>query len=153
MIQNNNIFWNNFNYFLPNSPVKTVSGGLGRSATARSTTRPESAWSCSAPTAGSVKNNQIFGNFMWGVAAFSDPFNEGDDAINKNNQFVDNKMGRDGTDTNQFDFFNDGSGQGQLLQGQQSLDASTSRPTAQHPTSFLYPSCPRRPRRHRDGHG
>ena len=29
VIKDNNIFWNNFNYFLPNSPVKTVSGGLG----------------------------------------------------------------------------------------------------------------------------
>ena len=51
IIKDNNIFWNNFNYFLPNSPVKTVSGGLGGSATT-STTRPGSAWPCSAPTAG-----------------------------------------------------------------------------------------------------
>ena len=29
IIENNNIFWNNFNYFLPNSRVKTVSNGLG----------------------------------------------------------------------------------------------------------------------------
>ena len=29
IIENNNIFWNNFNYFLPNSRVKTVSSGLG----------------------------------------------------------------------------------------------------------------------------
>ncbi len=28
-IHNNNIFWNNFNYYLPDSPVQTVSGGLG----------------------------------------------------------------------------------------------------------------------------
>ena len=32
VIKDNNIFWNNFNYFLPNSPVKTVSGGLGGAA-------------------------------------------------------------------------------------------------------------------------
>ena len=30
IIENNNIFWNNFNYFLPNSSVKTVSNGLGQ---------------------------------------------------------------------------------------------------------------------------
>ena len=54
-IRNNDIFWNNFNYFLPKSPVKTVSGGLGRSAARRSTTRPGSAWSCSAPTAGASR--------------------------------------------------------------------------------------------------
>ena len=28
-VRDNLIFWNNFNYYLPNSPVKTVSGGLG----------------------------------------------------------------------------------------------------------------------------
>ena len=27
-----------------------------------------------------VKDNKIFGNFKWGAAAFSDPFNDGDDA-------------------------------------------------------------------------
>ncbi len=29
VIKDNNVFWNNFNYFLPNSRVKTVSNGLG----------------------------------------------------------------------------------------------------------------------------
>ena len=58
-----------------------------------------------------VKNNDIFGNFKWGVAMFSDPFNEGDDAVSQNNQFIDNEMGRDGTDTNgSYDFWIDGSG-------------------------------------------
>ena len=47
-----------------------------------------------------VKNNNIFGNFKWGVAMFSDPFNTGDDATSMNNQVLDNAMGRDGTDTN-----------------------------------------------------
>ena len=52
-IRNNKIFWNNFNYFLPKSPVKTVSGGLGTfQGNGRSTTRRASAWPCSAPTAG-----------------------------------------------------------------------------------------------------
>ena len=41
VIKDNNIFWNNFNYFLPNSPVKTVSDGLGDGD--GSTTRPASA--------------------------------------------------------------------------------------------------------------
>ena len=30
IIENNNIFWNNFNYFLPNSRVQTVSNGPRR---------------------------------------------------------------------------------------------------------------------------
>ena len=54
IIKNNNIFWNNFNYFLPNSRVKTVSNGLGddRGRSARSSSRPASGSCCSAPTAG-----------------------------------------------------------------------------------------------------
>ena len=47
-----------------------------------------------------VKNNNIFGNFKWGVAMFSDPFNEGDDATSQNNQIINNEMGRNGTDIN-----------------------------------------------------
>ncbi len=53
VIRNNNIFWNNFNYFLPNSRVKTVSERPRRARRGRrSSTRPGWASSCSAPTAG-----------------------------------------------------------------------------------------------------
>ena len=50
-------------------------------------------------------------------------------------------MGRDGTDTNQFDFFNDGSGKGNCFAGNTSSTFDLT-PDAQHPQSFLYPSCP-----------
>ena len=63
-----------------------------------------------------VKNNNIFGNFMWGAAAFSDPFNSARRST-RTTSFVDNKMGTNGTDTNQSDFFNDGSGKGNCFKG------------------------------------
>ena len=57
---------------------------------------------------------------------FSDPFNEGDDAISQNNQVIDNEMGRGGTDINGgYDFWVDGSGLAQLLPGQRQLDVRT----------------------------
>ena len=50
-------------------------------------------------------------------------------------------MGKNGTDKNQFDFFNDGSGKGNCFEGNTSSSFYVS-PTASHPQSFLYPSCP-----------
>jgi hypothetical protein len=142
-IHDNKIFWNNFNYYLPNSPVKTVSGGLG------TLPPPYPPLEVNYPTGvgvalyGSdgwvVKDNKIFGNFMWGVASFSDPFN--DKALNENNHITDNTMGRGGTDTNQFDFFNDGSGSGNCWSGNTSTTFAVSS-SAHHPQAFLYPDCP-----------
>lgn len=146
VIQNNNIFWNNFNYFLDASPVQTVSNGLGE-------------LNCPGPdcvtlqyptglgvalfgaNGWTVKNNEIFGNFKWGVAMFSDPFNTGDDAISENNQVLNNEMGRNGTDTNNIDFWVDGSGLANCFSGN---DSSTKAPDpgGQVSTADLYPSCP-----------
>jgi len=152
VIKDNNIFWNNFNYFLDASPVKTVSNGLG-------TLPPElGGGTLQYPTGigvalfGSdgwkVTDNDIFGNFMWGVAMFSDPVgNEGDDALSQNNQVTDNEMGRDGTDTNgHYDFWVDGSGSGNCFSGN---DSSTFAPDPGPPANpahatvaELYPPCP-----------
>jgi len=138
-IRNNDIFWNNFNYFLPKSPVKTVSGGLGMIGD-RTVNYPTGVGVVLFGSDGwLVKNNNIFGNFMWGAASFSDPFNTA--AVNMNNTFVDNKMGKNGTDKNQSDFFNDGSGKGNCFKGNASSSFYVS-PTASHPQSFLYPNCP-----------
>ena len=130
VIKDNNIFWNNFNYYLPNSPVKTVSGGLGGGVN-----YPTGIGVVLFGSDGwKVQNNEIFGNFMWGVAMFSDPLgNEGDDAISQNNQIVNNAMGRDGTDTNgHADFFTDGSGSNNCFKGNDSstfaLDQSAPGP-------------------------
>ncbi len=147
-IKNNNIFWNNFNYFLPNSGVETVSNGLG--------TLPDDlgGGTLQYPTGVGValfgadgwivKDNQIFGNFKWGVAMFSDPFNTDLDALSQNNQVLNNEMGRNGTDTNQWDFWVDGSGSGNCFSGN---DSSTKSPSSNAiPTGAtvgqMYPECP-----------
>ena len=144
VIKKNNIFWNNFNYFLPNSRVETVSDGLGEIEVS-----PGNTVTLQYPTGVGValfgatdwvvKNNQIFGNFWWGSAVFSDPFNEGDNAISTDNQFLNNKNGRGGTDINATDFFNDGSGSGNCFMGNVS---STFDPSPDKTLDYLYPTCP-----------
>src|SRR5215216_4086102 len=139
-IRDNKIFWNNFNYFLPKSPVKTVSGGLGE-INGRTINYP---MGIGVVLFGSdswvVKDNDIFGNFMWGSASFSDGTDPQTEALNLNNRFVDNNMGRNGTDTNQFDFFNDGSMSGNCFEGNHS--STFDMTNADNPKSFIYPTCP-----------
>jgi hypothetical protein len=138
-IRNNDIFWNNFNYFLPKSPVQTVSGGLGMIGD-RTINYPTGVGIALFGSDGwLVKNNNIFGNFFWGVASFSDPFNAA--ALNENNRIVHNTMGRGGKDTNRFDFYNDGSGKGNCFKDNTSSTFDVTA-TADHPQSFLYPNCP-----------
>ncbi len=68
IIEKNNIFWNNFNYFLPGSPVKTF-GGL-----ARRDQLPDRDRRCPFRCHGwKVRENQIFGNFKWGSASVLQP--------------------------------------------------------------------------------
>jgi hypothetical protein len=146
VIQDNDIFWNNLNYYLPNSPVQTVSGGLG--CLGANNTPPCLNYPTGigvvlfGATGWTVKNNRIFGNFLWGSAAFSDPFNTGDNAISTNNRFLNNLNGRGGTDTNGTDFFVDGSGSGNCFSGNNSatVDHSASASDAN-----LYPTCPAPP--------
>ena len=141
VIENNNIFWNNFNYFLPNSRVKTVSNGLGQLGDLTIQFPTGIGIVLLGADGWLVQNNQIFGNFKAGAWTISDPFNEGDDAINLNNQFVDNQMGRNGTDTNAVDFFNDGSGGANCFSG----NVSSTFDPGDAPNSALYPGCPAAP--------
>jgi len=143
VIKNNDIFWNNLNYYLPDSPVHTVSGGLGGGV--------NYPIGIGVALFGSdgwiVKDNNIFGNFMWGVALFSDPLgNEGDDAISRNNVIINNSMGRDDTDTNgQADIYNDGSGGNNCFEGNESSTfvEDESAPGPNHATTEqIYPECP-----------
>ena len=76
-----------------------------------------------------------------GVAAFSNPTNTTGKALNENNRIVDNQMGRNGTDTNRFDIYNDGSGKGNCFEGNQSSTFDLTA-TRKHTKRFLYPSCP-----------
>ena len=71
------IFWNNFNYFLPNSPVHTVSGGLGQIGDLTIQYPTGVGVVLFGGDGWMVRENNIFGNFKWGAAAFSDPFNAG----------------------------------------------------------------------------
>jgi hypothetical protein len=141
VIKNNDVYWNNFNYFLPNSPVKTVSDGLGTIEGVGTVQYPTGAGVVLLGTDGwTVENNNIFGNFKWGAAVVSDPFNEGDNAISKHNQFINNQMGKNGTDTNAVDFFNQGSGVGNCFSGNTSSTFDSSGTPATD--AQLYPACP-----------
>lgn len=153
IIENNNIFWNNFNYFLPNSRVKTVSGGLGTLGTLTINYPTGVGIVLLGSTGWVIQNNNIFGNFKWGAAAISDAIGNcegppvdgcptGDDAMSVDNQFLNNQMGRSGTDTNAVDFFVDGSGRGNCFQGNVS---STFDPSATAINANLYPTCPAPP--------
>jgi hypothetical protein len=144
VIKDNNIFWNNFNYFLPESRVKTVSNGLGEIAPGVILQYPTGIGVALFGADGwTIKDNDIFGNFMWGVAMFSDPIgNDGDDAISRNNQVIDNEMGRNGTDTNgHYDLWTDGSGSGNCFEGN---DSETKAPDENGDATLaqLYPPCP-----------
>ncbi|MGB2851781.1 MAG: right-handed parallel beta-helix repeat-containing protein [Solirubrobacterales bacterium] len=143
VIRDNYIFWNNFNYFLPNSPVGTVgTGGLGKIG-GNPINYPTGVGVVLFGTDNvEVKNNEIFGNFKWGTAVFSDPFNEGDNAISTDNMMTGNKNGRGGNDTNAVDYFSDGSGSGNCYAGNSS---STFDPSSTSPNSALYPPCPAPP--------
>ncbi|HEX5192615.1 MAG TPA: hypothetical protein VFW09_07415 [Solirubrobacteraceae bacterium] len=136
VIANNKIFWNDFDYYRPNSPVKTVSSGLGPGGALN---YPIGAGVILFGTTGwVVKHNQIFGNWLWGGAAFSDPTNPSLKAMNNDNRFIDNQMGHDGKDPNGVDFFNDGSGRGTCFANNGSgltLQTSSTDPN-------LYEQCP-----------
>lgn len=139
IIENNDIFWNNFNYFLPNSRVKTVSRGLGEVAGQTINFPTGAGIVMFGGTGWIVRENNIFGHFKWGAASVSDPFNTDDNAISFDNQFIDNQMGRSGTDVNAVDFFSDGSGSGNCWSNNQSSTFDLSQTMAD---SQLYPSCP-----------
>lgn len=146
VIQDNNIFWNNFNYFLPASKVETVSHGLGTIGEPPNEVTLQFPTGVGIALSGAenwvVKDNRIFGNFKWGLLTASIPFNDGDDAISRNNRIINNRMGRGGTDTNAFDFFADGSGSGNCFEGNTS---STFDPSGSATLDFLYPLCPAPP--------
>ncbi len=142
IIENNNIFWNNFNYFLPNSRVKTVSNGIAEVEGIGTIQFPTGVGMVLLGVDGwTIQNNQIFGNFKAGAWVVSNPLNEGDNAISTNNQFLNNQMGRSGTDTNAVDFLNDGSGSGNCFMG----NVSSTFDPGDAPDSNLYPSCPAPP--------
>jgi hypothetical protein len=137
IIRNNLIFWNDFDYYRPGSPVKTVSSGVGTDAA----NYPIGAGVILFGTTNwTVKDNSIFGNFLWGVASFSDVTNTTGKALNTGNHIIDNRMGAPFNDTNGFDFFNDGSGKGTCFQDNGA--AVTMDVEGSAAASEIYPACP-----------
>jgi hypothetical protein len=137
-IHNNLIFWNNFDYYKPKSPVKTVGpdgdGDVHYPTGIGVVLDGTTAWK--------VYDNQIFGNFFWGVAALSDVTNSGGDAINQYNQVYDNKMSRGGTDKNRYDFYNDGSGSHNCFQNNTTNTQDVQAGASQTQPQLYWSVCP-----------
>jgi hypothetical protein len=145
IIRDNNIFWNNYNYYYPESPVQTVSGGLGTIPPPLGNNEvinyPTGVGVVLFGSRGwQVKNNEIFGNFHWGVALISNPFNP--EALSANNKILDNSMGRSGTDTNAVDFWSDGSGRFNCFEGNTPGSTFGFAPGSTVTMDFLYSECP-----------
>jgi parallel beta-helix repeat protein len=149
IIEGNDVFWNNYNYFLSGSSFHTVSGGLGKvgSSTINYPTGVGIALYGSANTI--VRKNNVFGNYKWGIASFSGPgeafvANVGDDAKNINNQIVENTMGRNGADPNgEFDFWNDNTGGGNCW-ARNTASATFAPGNGKVSLSTIYPGCPQK---------
>ncbi|MEX2105551.1 MAG: hypothetical protein WD810_01500 [Solirubrobacterales bacterium] len=147
LFERNDVFWNNYNYFLSGSAFHTVSGGLGELAGSTVNYPTGVGFVLYGGANNVVRNNNVFGNYKWGVASFSGPgelfvANVGDDAKNINNQVVENTMGRDGADPNgEFDFWNDDTGGGNCWSGNSA--GSTFAPgNGSAALSQIYPACP-----------
>jgi hypothetical protein len=172
IIEDNQIFWNNFDYYRPGSPVHTVSGGLSGSDNGN---YPIGVGVILFGTTNwTVKNNTIFGNFLWGLGSFSNPLQQAvkeggktipNKAINNDNHVTGNTLGAGGRDLNGRDFFNDGSGTGTCFahnSGKLTYEVAGSGKFTNYPTylpapynvftgaikpdktvSYLYPTCPK----------
>lgn len=146
VIERNDVFWNNYNYFLAGSAFHTVSEGLGEIG----------GQTVNYPTGvgiilyGSdhdvVRGNRVFGNYKWGIASFSGPGEElvttKNEAKNVNNEIVENVMGREGADPNgEFDMWNDDTGGGNCW-GANSANSTFAPGNGKVPLSQIYPECP-----------
>jgi hypothetical protein len=147
IIERNDVFWNNYNYFLSGAKFHTVSPGLGNvgGSTVNYPTGVGIVLYGAADTV--VRKNNVFGNYKWGIASFSGPgelfvANVGDDAKNINNEVVENTMGREGADPNgEFDFWNDNTGGGNCW-GANSPGATFAPGNGKTPIATIYPACP-----------
>jgi parallel beta-helix repeat protein len=147
VFEKNDVFWNNYNYFLAGSAFHTVSGGLGQVAGATVNYPTGVGIVLYGGDDNVVKGNNVFGNYKWGIASFSGPgelfvANVGDDAKNMNNEFVENKLGREGADPNgEFDFWNDDTGGGNCWSAN-TAGATFAPGNGKVPVSSIYPACP-----------
>jgi parallel beta-helix repeat protein len=150
IIERNDVFWNNYNYFLAGASFHTVSAGLGELG-GQTINYPTGVGIVLYGGDGNiVRRNKVFGNYKWGVASFSGPgetfvANEGNEAKNVNNQITENTMGREGADPNgEYDFWNDDTGGGNCWGGN-NLIATFAPGNGSAPLSTIYPTCPQAP--------
>jgi len=73
VIERNDVFWNNYNYFLSGSAFHTVSEGLGE-LSGQTVNYPTGVGIVlyGSDTTSSAANH-VFGNYKWGIASFSGP--------------------------------------------------------------------------------
>jgi parallel beta-helix repeat protein len=147
VIERNDVFWNNYNYFLSGSAFHTVSEGLGELG-GETVNYPTGVGIVLYGSDGDiVRGNHVFGNYKWGIASFSGPgetfvANEGNEAKNVNNEIVENVMGREGADPNgEYDIWNDDTGGGNCW-GANSAGATYAPGNGKVPLSQIYPICP-----------
>lgn len=147
VFERNDVFWNNYNYFLAGSAFSTVSGGLGKVAGATVNYPTGVGFALYGGDHNVVRDNNVFGNYKWGIASFSGPgelfvANEGDDAKNINNQVVENVLGRGGADPNgEYDIWNDASGAGNCWAAN-SANSTYAPGNGKTPLAAIYPACP-----------
>jgi hypothetical protein len=147
VLEHNDVFWNNYNYFLSGTAFHTVSVGLGQLGSATVNYPTGVGVVLFGGDHNVVRANDVFGNYKWGVASFSGPgevfvANVGDDAKNINNQIIENTMGRNGADPNgEFDFWNDNTGGGSCW-GANSPGATFAPGNGSVALSRIYPACP-----------
>jgi parallel beta-helix repeat protein len=147
VIERNDVFWNNYNYFLKNSAFSTVSEGLGELG-GQTVNYPTGVGIVLYGSDGDVvRGNRVFGNYKWGIASFSSPgetfvANEGNEGKNVNNEIVENVMGREGADPNgEYDMWNDDTGGGNCW-GANSANATFAPGNGKVPLAKIYPVCP-----------
>jgi parallel beta-helix repeat protein len=147
VIERNDVFWNNYNYFLSGSAFHTVSEGLGE-LSGQTVNYPTGVGIVLYGSDGNVvRGNHVFGNYKWGIASFSGPgetfvANEGNEAKNVNNEIVENVMGREGADPNgEYDMWNDDTGGGNCW-GANSANSTFAPGNGKVPLSQIYPVCP-----------
>ena len=143
IIENNNIFWNNFNYFLPNSRVKTVSNGLGQIG----------GLTINYPTGVGVvllgadgwivqNNNDLRQLQGRGAGRSRTRSTRATTRSRRTTSSSTTRWAEAARTPTQVDFFSDGSGSAQLLPGQRQLDL---RPGHRRPTRTCTRRCPAPP--------
>jgi hypothetical protein len=130
-ITRNQIYWNNFNYFRADSPVKPLESATG------DFNYPTGVGVVLFGTTGwKVSGNDIFGNFKFGLLSVSDPTYA--PALTVDNDVTGNRMGAANGDLNAVDFFSEGSGRGNCY-SDNGADATFDLGSA--PAAQLYPAC------------